>query len=468
MQITIDNKVKLKKAPEDIIKNITEMLSIPNPKWMENNRMGRWNKGVPPRLEFYKKTHDTVIIPRALARWVILYCRNNQIEYSLLDRRRILPEIDFTFPTPLKPFQKEAVDTMLKKDFGTLNAPTGAGKTVMALNMIARRKQPATIIVHTKNLAFQWIDRIEEFLNIPSSEAGLIGCGKMIIGEKITVALVQSVYQRAKEIAKETGFLVVDECHRTPSRTFTDAVVAFDARFSLGLSATLFRRDNLSQLIFWHLGNTHYSVEPSRLIEDGNILSAEVIFRETKFIPHFDPTREYSKMLSELTVNDERNKLIVSDIFKETLKNPGVCLILSDRKKHCENLKTLLYYRHKIPSALLTGDVNNNKRSEIIKSLDKGEIKVLFATGQLIGEGFDCKNLSTLFLATPIKFSGRVRQYLGRVLRPAKGKKKARVFDYVDSNVPVLKNTAAIRRNAYGKGVTFRSESSIADRQPSE
>jgi superfamily II DNA or RNA helicase len=52
-------------------------------------------------------------------------------------------------------------------------------------------------------------------------------------------------------------------------------------------------------------------------------------------------------------------------------------------------------------------------------------VKVLVATGQLIGEGFDCKALSTLFLATPIRFDGRVIQYLGRVLRPATGKEKA-------------------------------------------
>ena len=60
-----------------------------------------------------------------------------------------------------------------------------------------------------------------------------------------------------------------------------------------------------------------------------------------------------------------------------------------------------------------------------------GGVKVLVATGQLIGEGFDCRELSTLFLATPIRFNGRLLQYLGRILRPAPGKDKARVYDYV-------------------------------------
>lgn len=73
---------------------------------------------------------------------------------------------------------------------------------------------------------------------------------------------------------------------------------------------------------------------------------------------------------------------------------------------------------------------------------------MLVASGQLIGEGFDAKELSTLFLATPIKFSGRLLQYLGRVLRPAPGKDKARVFDYLDP-VGVLENAARARRRVY-------------------
>ena len=73
----------------------------------------------------------------------------------------------------------------------------------------------------------------------------------------------------------------------------------------------------------------------------------------------------------------------------------------------------------------------------------------MIATGQLIGEGFDCKDLSTLFLATPIRFSGRVVQYLGRILRPASGKEKARLFDYVDVHVDTLKNAARARQRVY-------------------
>jgi superfamily II DNA or RNA helicase len=100
---------------------------------------------------------------------------------------------------------------------------------------------------------------------------------------------------------------------------------------------------------------------------------------------------------------------------------------------------------------VLTGDLPNKQRQAVIKRLNEGKIRVLVATGQLIGEGFDCKELSTLFLATPISFSGRVTQYLGRVLRPAAGKDKARVYDYLDAKVGVLKAAALNRQRVYNQ-----------------
>jgi superfamily II DNA or RNA helicase len=154
-------------------------------------------------------------------------------------------------------------------------------------------------------------------------------------------------------------------------------------------------------------------------------------------------------MMSELTQDDERNRLIASDIAGEVEHKQGICLVLSDRKKHCETLQSILRFRYKISAGLLIGDLSAAERQAVLDRLGQGDIKVLIATGQLIGEGFDRSDLSPLFLVTPIKFSGRVLQYLGRVLRPAPGKKKARVYDYVDVHVDVLKAMAKARQKVY-------------------
>ena len=168
-------------------------------------------------------------------------------------------------------------------------------------------------------------------------------------------------------------------------------------------------------------------------------------------------------MMSELTLDDERNRLIASDIAKEAEHNNGVCLVLSDRKKHCETLQSILRFKYKISVGLLTGDLSAAERRQVLDRLDQGEIRVLIATGQLIGEGFDRSDLSPLFLVTPIKFSGRVLQYLGRVLRPSPGKKKARVYDYVDIHVDVLKAMARARQKVYYPKTAFRTNEKRKD-----
>lgn len=452
MKITISNNLRLKDVPPDILKFLTEKLKFVNPKWLENEKMGRWNRGTPKELRFYDKVGTSGLwIPRGYMRQLILLCRQNAINYEIDDRRRSRPPVNFSFNGKLRPFQQTAVEGMLARDFGTLSSATGSGKTIMALYMVARRRQPTLIIVHTKDLASQWAERIQEFLDIDAENIGMIGGGKKAVGEKITIALVQSLYKCVADVAGHIGFLVVDECHRCPSRTFTEAVTGFDARYMLGLSATPWRRDKLSKLIFWHLGDVHHEVDKRHLVKTGDVLPAEIIIRETSFRPYFDPVNEYSKMLSELTADTDRNILIASDVARETANIDGISLVLSDRKAHCENLQALLKYRFKISSELLTGDLNMEERRKVIERLNQNKATVVIATGQLVGEGFDCRNLSTLFLATPIRFSGRVIQYLGRVLRPAPGKNVARVFDYVDIHVDTLTKAAMARQEAYRK-----------------
>lgn len=449
VKIRLDNRATLIAPPNELAEALKHSLTLPNPVWQENQRRGRFNRGVEKELRFYEEDASDLILPRGCMRMIITACRRHAVPFTFIDRRRKCAEVTFQFTGTLRPFQEEACRAVLKKEFGVLTAPTGAGKTVMALALVAKRRQPTLIVVHTKDLAHQWIARIERFLGIPEKEVGLIGGGVFRLGDHITVAMVQSLYKRADEVAPAIGHLIVDECHRAPSRTFTEAVTRFDAHYMTGLSATPWRRDKLSRLIFFHLGESAWKIDKAPLIDAGHILKAEVRFRLTPFFSDIDGTTHYAKLMTQLTGDPVRNALIVDDIARELPHTHGTLLVLSDRKAHCENMKTLLRYNHGIEADLITGDLSKAARAEAVERLEKGETRVLFATSQLIGEGFDANCLATLFLTYPIRFSGRLLQYLGRVLRPGPGKDKAIIVDYVDAEIGVLESAARARLSVY-------------------
>jgi superfamily II DNA or RNA helicase len=231
MKFILNSRLVLENPARDTRQIIKQRLTLDNPKFLEAKRMGRYTRGIDPRLYFYEEFEDSLTCPRGAATQIYKICHDQGECIEFIDERRTLDPVDLRFHGELTPLQLPAVEDCLKRDFGLLESPTGSGKTIMAAYMIAKRKQPALIVVHTKELLNQWIDRIEQFLNIPKSEIGVIGSGKFKIGDKITVAMIQTLYKRVSEVVDHIGHVVVDECHRCPARTFTDALTVFSAKF---------------------------------------------------------------------------------------------------------------------------------------------------------------------------------------------------------------------------------------------
>ena len=210
------------------------------------------------------------------------------------------------------------------------------------------------------------------------------------------------------------------------------------------MSATPFRQDGLGNAIFASVGPRLHKVDKEYLHQQGAVLKPEVITIETRFSYAF--ADDYSKMLSALTEDEARNTLILQKIVQDYEKNRESILVVSDRKKHCEKLSETL----RIGNRVLTGSTKKSEREEIVEDLRSGKVKVLFSTIQLVGEGFDVPGLSALFITTPIKFSGRVIQVVGRILRPSKGK-KPRVYDFRDNRINVLYWSGIGRDRIYKK-----------------
>ncbi len=440
--LTIAADCLLTDIPFALEKAIKERLTIDNPKYISAKKFGRWiGKDLKPKLKYYESTADGLRFPRGFANQAVLLCRDFLKQTpEIEDKRLLLPEEDFSFHGVLRPYQEAALHATEKRSFGVIEAGTGSGKTVMALSIIARRKQATLVVVHTKELLYQWQKRILEFLGY---EAGLVGDGHFDI-QRITVAIVNTARKRIRELAPHFGHLVVDECHRVPASLFTGVVSNFAGHYLLGLSATAFRNDEgLTKLIYFYMGDSIHKVDQEELQQSGAIVKPEIRHRKTAF--QYDYNGDYQSLVAALTKDTGRNKQIVADVLRESsIQGAGIQLLVSDRISHCE-IFTEELLQHGVNVVLLTGKVSTEQRAGIIEQVLRGQVQVLVATLQLIGEGFDCPGLTTLFLTTPITFEGRLLQVLGRIMRPARGK-RATVYDYVDECVSVLNRSAEARK----------------------
>ncbi len=420
---------------------LKRLLTIDNPLYLSAKRYGRWiGKRLKPTLTYYESVPGGLRFPRGFSNQAVRVCREHMAGApQIVDKRRLLPEIDLTFSGVLRPYQQKAVESGLARSFGVIEAGTGSGKTIMALALVAARRQPALIVVHSKELLYQWQERSLEFLDCG---VGLIGDGHFSI-EPLTIAIVNSARKHIEELAPCFGHLVVDECHRVPATLFTDVVANFDCHYLLGLSATAFRNDDgMTRLIYYFMGERIHQVDQDELRETGAILRPRLIRRETGFT--FFYRGDYQRLIKALVCHEGRNLQIVGDVcLSLEVPDAGTALVVSDRVGHCQLLAGLLRDRG-VRVELLTGQISQESRNAIVQAVQAGEIQVLVATLQLIGEGFDCPGLSSLFLTTPITFAGRLLQVIGRIMRPAVNK-EARVFDYVDEAVPLLRRSAKAR-----------------------
>ncbi len=470
IEIIVKNNLTIKNPTLSFQKEIINLFTIKNPKFESNKRNGYSNYETPRFFYLAEYINESLIIKRGCFFKLVIYLEEFGIEHTVKDLTKKAGKCNFKFHGKLRPEQKLAVKDFDNVDDGFLEASTGAGKTVMALNLIAKRNVPTLIIVHTIELIEQWKERINTFLKIPIENIGQLGGGKKELKE-ITITTIQTLYKMGDSIAEMFGHIVVDEAHKVPSRTFQEALNPFYSKYLLGLTATPYRADKLEKLMFASLGPIIHTVDPELLKENKSVLNPEIFIRNTDFqlesIPtgeldknekeifRFPENDEYTEIIKQVSEDKERNAFICNDVRSVMEQVKGMNIILCDRKSQCYDLQEILWAYYEIYSEVLEGSLPKKTRKAIIDKLNNNEVPVLIATGKLIGEGFDCKYLTNMFLASPIKFKGKLIQYVGRILRPGENK-IPHLIDYVDVNVPILEKHALIRQKVYKKQYNWK------------
>ena len=142
---------------------------------------------------------------------------------------------------------------------------------------------------------------------------------------------------------------------------------------------------------------------------------------------------------------------MVAEDIVQALQAGRRCLVLSEWREHCRALAAQLGDRGKSP-VVLDGSVKKKARRAILSEIREARPEadlLIVATGQYLGEGFDCPQIDTLFLAFPVSFRGKVVQYVGRAMRAYEGKARVCLYDYVDVHVPLLKRMHLRRSKTY-------------------
>jgi len=398
-----------------------------------------------PRIIACAEEHsDHIALPRGCVEEVHDLLSDLNVKIIMRDERHHGEPLDLVFQGTLRPEQQTAANAMLAHDSGVLAATTAFGKTVVAAWLIAQRGVNTLVLVHRRQLLDQWVQRLSSFLNMGSRDIGRIGGGRRKPTGKVDVAVIQSLVRQGvvDDCVAQYGHLIVDECHHLSAHSFEQVVRRAKAKFVLGLSATVTRKDGHHPIIFMQCGPVRHRVnakaEASRRPFEHSVLVRPTPFQAiTPTIA--DKRMEFQALYSDLIADESRNRRICEDVIQavQAERSP---LVLTERNDHLEKIASYLTsrVRHVV---VLKGGMGKKQREAIageLAAISPDAERVILATGRYVGEGFDDARLDTLFLTLPVSWHGTIAQYAGRLHRLYDRKREVRIYDYADLNVPML------------------------------
>lgn len=321
------------------------------------------------------------------------------------------------FKLKIRKNQIEPVTNILKSfkevGGGIISATTGLGKTILALFCVYKLKCKALIIVNRNELILQWKSEIINCFGHEIKIGVIKGDLRQIEGYDICIGMVNTLSMKRYPAKTFNCFdlLIVDECHTVGSEIFHLCLPKIRTPWTLGLSATPWRKDGLFNVVEYYLGPIVYKQENTI---NSNI---PVIANMVTFTGKSDLTKELftvtgkpntSIMLNNMAANAERNLLIAQVIREIVLSDRRrKILVLSDRKIMLAELKKILDSMI-IDAGLYHGDCS---QEEIAESRKKTVILGIYA---ICGTGLNIPELNTLILASP---RSEVNQMVGRILR---------------------------------------------------
>jgi superfamily II DNA or RNA helicase len=234
-----------------------------------------------------------------------------------------------------------------------------------------------------------------------------------------------------RSFVSDYGHVIVDECHHLSAFTFERILRHVKAKYVLGMTATLTRKDGHHPIINMQCGPVRFHLSAKEAAESSHV-EHKVIPRLTDFAWNRTEHEITIHGIYDALVTDQgRNELIIRDL-QRVLGVGRSPLVLTSRTEHLDYLAGRL--NELCPHIFVLkggmGARQSKKLAESLAAVPLEEPRVILATGSYLGEGFDDARLDTLLLAMPISWRGTLQQYVGRLHRFHVNKKEVRVYDY--------------------------------------
>jgi superfamily II DNA or RNA helicase len=378
---------------------------------------------------------------------------------------------------PLRSYQEEAVEAWLKAGKrGIIVLPTGTGKTIIAIKIIAQVNEPTLVVVPTLELLEQWRLELSKALNV---NVGVVGGGSRELSF-VTVSTYSSAYLYAEEMGNKFKFLVFDEVHHLPSEGFRQIALMSAAPYRLGLTATLEREDGKHVDLLDLVGDVVYRKSvyemKSKHLADFELVRIYVELTD-------DERREFERLYSmyrdflekrnwKLRSLQEFKKLImISGLSREArralmawrdarlliLNSVSKLDILRDLLKKHQSDRILIFTElnetvRKISRTLLIPEItyktSPKERATVMELFKKGVYRAV-VTSRVLEEGVDVPDANVAIVLSGTASRRSFIQRLGRVLRPALGK-KAILYEVVVKDTPEVMISKRRRRGLVG------------------
>lgn len=348
-------------------------------------------------------------------------------DYEIVDKRVCskIDELDFAFD--LRPSQQSVYDEL--EDSCIINAWVSWGKTFTALAIANKLGQKTLVVTHTLQLRSQWEKEVQKVFGITP---GVIGSGRFETDAPIVIGNVQTLYRRVDEIKDVFGTLILDEMHHVSSPTFTRLVDASKARYKIGLTGTMQRKDGRHVIFQDYFSSTVFKPpKENYLVPIVNVLKSGIRFPDGHKVP-------WASRINTIAYDWEYQNMIGVLAASYAAKGHKV-LVVSDRVDFLKQVNRLVGKN----SICVTGDVPHTERPALIKQIFGEGKDILFGTQSIFSEGISLDCLSCIILATPINNEPLLTQLIGRVIRKYENKPQPVVVD-----IHLVGKTATRQANA--------------------